>query len=144
MADRDALHHRVAPSRRVAPRGFVGRRIYQLRHAPRPVFRAVLANGVTSTLLTLAYLAYDVQIERDLRDGIAVHDARTEFAAFVVLGTMLAGSLLTYLIVPQPRRDGGSGRSGWSAALGLFASAPMAYIALVIESQLLKPLLLGA
>jgi hypothetical protein len=125
------------------PRGFLARRIYQLRHAPRPVFRAVLANGITATALTLMYLAYDVQVERELRNGAAVRDARTEFAALVVVGTMLAGSLLTYLVVPQPRDGGGSGRSGWSAALGLFASAPMAYIALVIESQLLKPLLLG-
>jgi len=34
-------------------------------------------------------------------------------------------------------------RSGWSAALGLFASLPIAYLALVVESQFLKPLLLG-
>ena len=30
-----------------APRGFVARRIYQLRHAPQPVFRAVLASSAT-------------------------------------------------------------------------------------------------
>jgi hypothetical protein len=27
------------------PRGFFGKRLYQLQHAPRPVFRAVLASG---------------------------------------------------------------------------------------------------
>jgi hypothetical protein len=51
---------------------------------------------------------------------------------------------MTYLIVPQPAADGrGVQRSGWSAALGLFASLPIAYLALVVESQFLKPLLLG-
>jgi hypothetical protein len=59
----------------------------------------------------------------------------------LVLGTVVFGSLITYLIVPQPRADGkGTERSGWSAVLGLFASFPVAYIALVIESQFLKPL----
>lgn len=130
-------------SNAVRPRGFIARRIFELRHAPRPVFRAVLANGITTTVFTLAYLVYDVQVERAVRSGDVVHDARTEAAALVVLGTVLAGSLLTYLVVPQPRGDGGSGRSGWSAALGFFASLPMAYIALVIESQVLKPLLLS-
>ena len=28
-----------------APRGFFGKRLYQLQHAPRPVFRAVLASA---------------------------------------------------------------------------------------------------
>lgn len=130
-------------SRRRAPRGFVARRIFQLQHAPRPVFRAVLANGVTATLATAAYLVYDLAIEHALRSGVEVIDARTEAAALVVVATVVAGSLLTYLVVPQQGADGASGRSGWSAALGFFASLPMAYIALVIESQLLMPLLLA-
>ena len=138
MADRPAKAG-AAPR----PRGFVARRIFQLQHAPRPVFRAVLANGITSGVLTVAYLAYDIQVERALRSGVAVTDARTEAAALVVLGTVLAGSLLTYIVVPQPRADGSLGRSGWSAALGFFASLPMSYTALVIESQLLKPVLIG-
>jgi hypothetical protein len=54
---------------------------------------------------------------------------------------VIFGSLITYLIVPQPRANGnGTERSGWSAVLGFFASLPVAYIALVIESQFLKPL----
>jgi hypothetical protein len=125
------------------PRGFFARRIFQLQHAPRPVFRAVLANGITTTILTVAYLIYDVQVERAIRSGAVLNDARTEAAALVVLGTVAAGSLLTYLVVPQPRADGSIGRSGWSTALGFFASLPMAYTALVIESQLLKPLFMG-
>jgi len=133
-----------------APRGFVAKRAYQLRHAPRPVFRAVLSNSLTGGGLALAYLVYDLAVERALRRGIdplalpGGGDLRTEAAALVVVGTVVAGTLLTYLVVPQPRADGrGSERSGWSAALGLFASLPVAYIALVVESQILKPLLLG-
>lgn len=129
------------------PRGFIGRRLYQLMHAPKPVFRAVFANVSVATLLTCAYLLYDLQVERALRSGadlgsvIGGSDLRTEAAALLVLGTVIFGSLLTYVIVPQPRAGGsGSERSGWSALLGFFASLPVAYIALVIESQLLKPL----
>jgi hypothetical protein len=129
------------------PRGFIGRRIYQLLHAPKPVFRAVFSNVSIAALLTVAYLLYDLQVERALRSGadlssvIGGRDLRTEAAALLVLGTVVFGSLITYLIVPQPRADGnGTERSGWSAVLGLFASFPVAYIALVIESQFLKPL----
>lgn len=129
------------------PRGFIGRRIYQLMHAPKPVFRAVFANVSIAALLTVGYLLYDLQVERALRSGASLSgviggkDLRTEAAALLVLGTVIFGSLLTYLIVPQPRARGvGTERSGWSAVLGFFASLPVAYLALVIESQFLKPL----
>jgi hypothetical protein len=128
-------------------RGFIGRRIYQLLHAPKPVFRAVFSNVSVAALLTLAYLLYDLQVERALRSGSDLsgvfggRDLRTEAAGLLVLGTVVFGSLITYLIVPQPRASGtGMERSGWSAVLGFFASLPVAYIALVIESQFLKPL----
>ncbi|MEI6155927.1 MAG: hypothetical protein WCP88_01835 [bacterium] len=129
------------------PRGFIGRRIYQLLHAPKPVFRAVFSNVSIAALLTYVYLLYDLQVETALRNGadlsgvIGGRDLRTEAAALLVLGTVIFGSLMTYVIVPQPRPDGkGTARSGWSAVLGFFASLPVAYIALVIESQFLKPL----
>jgi len=32
--------------------------------------------------------------------------------------------------------------TGWSAALGLFAAIPIAYLVLVVVSQILKPLLI--
>lgn len=131
-------------------RGFFGKRLYQLRNAPRPVFRAVASNLLVAALLTVFYLVYDLDVERSIRSGEGLEtvlfgrDLRTEAAAVLVLGTALFGSLLTYVLVPQPRRDGsGVERSGWSAMLGLFASLPIAYLALVIESQFLKPLLLG-
>ena len=132
------------------PRGFFGKRLYQLQHAPRPVFRAVLASGGSALIYTLIYLAYDLQVERALRDGMSLlslpggADLRAEAAALLVLFTVVSGSVMTYLIVPQPTTDGRRvQRSGWSAALGLFASLPIAYLALVVESQFLKPLLLG-
>ena len=132
------------------PRGFFGKRLYQLQHAPRPVFRAVLASGGSALIYTLIYLAYDLQVDRALRDGTSLlnllggADLRAEAAALLVLLTIVSGSVMTYLIVPQPTADGrGVQRSGWSAALGLFASLPIAYLALVIESQFLKPLLFG-
>jgi hypothetical protein len=133
-----------------APRGFIGKRLYQLQHAPRPVFRAVLASGGSGLVFMLIYLAYDLHVERALISGVAPSllagggDLRTEVAALVVLCTATFGSLLTYLIVPQPSADGTfTTRSGWSALLGLFASLPIAYIGLVIESQFLKPFLLA-
>jgi len=133
-----------------APRGFIGKRLYQLQHAPRPVFRAVLASGGSGLVFILIYLAYDLHVERALISGVAPSliagggDLRTEAAALVVLCTATFGSLLTYLIVPQPSADGTfTTRSGWSALLGLFASLPIAYIGLVIESQFLKPFLLA-
>ena len=47
-------------------------------------------------------------------------------AVYVVL-VLVVGSVVTYLVVPQPT---GSGtvrrRSGWSAALGFFAAVPIA------------------
>ncbi|MFM7503972.1 MAG: hypothetical protein ACKO4O_00630 [Candidatus Limnocylindrus sp.] len=133
-----------------APRGFIGKRLYQLQHAPRPVFRAVLASGGSGLVFMLIYLAYDLHVERALISGVAPSllagggDLRTEAAALVVLCTATFGSLLTYLIVPQPSAVGTfTTRSGWSALLGLFASLPIAYIGLVIESQFLKPFLLA-
>jgi hypothetical protein len=52
----------------------------------------------------------------------------------------VAGSLLTWLWVPQPG-PGGRRRSAWSAMLGLFAALPIAYFVLVIVFQVIGPLL---
>jgi hypothetical protein len=133
-----------------APRGFVGKRIYQMQHAPRPIFRAVAASAGSGACFMFVYLVYDLHVERALAAGLAPAlifgggDLRTEAAALMVLCTALFGSVLTYVAVPQPNASGSTAtRSGWSALLGLFASLPIAYIALVIESQFLKPLLLA-
>jgi hypothetical protein len=43
--------------------------------------------------------------------------------------------------VPQPTGSGTvARRSGWSAALGFFASVPIAYLVLVAAVQIVRPL----
>jgi hypothetical protein len=108
----------------------------QFRNAPRPVFRAVLADVTVAVILGAAYLAYDVALTRgaDLPGG----DLRSLFVLLFVIAVLVVGSVVTYLIVPQPGRPGG--RSPWSAALGFFAAVPIAYLTLVIEAQVLKPI----
>jgi len=63
---------------------------------------------------------------------------RAVFSSLVVAVAGL-GAWITYLVVPQPGRP--SVRSGWSAALGLFAALPIAHLALVVLFQVGKPLL---
>lgn len=126
-----------APLRR---RGWFDVRWRQFRRAPRPVVRAVASSLSVAIVLGIAYLAYDVALSRGAR--LPGGDLRPlALLAFVVL-VVLAGSVLTYILVPQPT---GSGvrrtRSGWSAVLGLFAALPIAYIVLVVVAQVLKPLL---
>jgi len=129
-----------APARAVRRRSWLEVRWRQFRNAPRPVVRAVLSSLTVAIVLGLAYLAYDVALSRgarlpggDLRFGAAVLD--------VVL-VLLAGTLITYLIVPLPRGSGDrSVRTAWSGALGLFAAVPIAYLVLVVVVQVLRPLL---
>ena len=116
----------------------------QFRNAPRPVFRAVASSLSVAIALGVIYLGYDVALSRgaDLPGG----DLRTLAVAVYVSTVLVAGSVITYLVVPQPRRGaagGGttSGRSAWSAALGFFAAVPIAYIVLVVVVQVLEPLL---
>ncbi len=124
----------------VRRRGFVEVRWRQFRKAPRPVVRAVLSPLIVAIGLGLLYLAYDVALTR----GVALPggDLRP-FAVVVFVGMVLAvGTIVTYLIVPQPGPSGaGRTRSGWSAALGFFAAVPIAYLILVVEGQVLLPLL---
>jgi len=91
-------------------------------------------------VLGVLYLAYDVALSRGavLPGG----DLRFAAASIDVLVVLLFGSVVTWLIVPLPR---GSGtrvvRTPWSAALGFLAAIPIAYLVLVVASQILKPLL---
>lgn len=146
MSTEDPGARSAARSGRPAAAAMPGRRSWlevrwrQFRNAPRPVVRAVGANLVIAGILGLLYLAYDVALARGavLPGG----DLRTMFVAIDVLVVLLLGSLVTWLIVPLPRGSGErSTRTGWSAALGLFAAVPIAYLVLVVESQILAPLL---
>jgi hypothetical protein len=59
-----------------------------------------------------------------------------------VVIVLASGSLITYLVVPQPTGSGSvARRSGWSAALGLFAAVPVAYLVLVAVVQVVRPLI---
>ena len=83
------------------------------------------------------YLAYDLAVGTGAR--LPGGDLRTLAGVVFVLAVTGLGAWITYLVVPQPGRPGV--RSRWSAALGLFAALPIAYLALVILFQVVKPLL---
>jgi hypothetical protein len=106
------------------------------------VVRAVASSLVVAVVGALAYLAYDLAIVggADLPGG----DLRLLFLAAYVVVVLAVGSLVTWLVVPQPT---GSGtrvvRSPWSAALGLFAAIPICYLVLVAVLEVLKPLFAG-
>jgi hypothetical protein len=104
------------------------------------VVRAVASSLTVATALGFVYLAYDVALSR----GVVLPggDLRTLAVAIFVVAVVLSGSAITYLVVPQPSGSGISRvRSAWSAALGLLAALPIAYLVLVVEGQILKPLL---
>jgi len=124
----------------VRERSWLEVRWRQFRRAPRPVVRAVLSSLSVAVVLGVLYLAYDVAIAAgaDLPGG----DLRSLFTAIFVAIVLAAGTVVTYLVVPQPTGAGGRpARSWWSAALGFFAAVPIAYLTLVVV-QVLEPLLL--
>lgn len=98
------------------------------------------SSGIVATILGLVYLAYDVALTRGA--SLPGGDLRFAAATLDVVLVLVFGSLITWLIVPLPRGSGSRAvRTPWSAALGFFAAIPIAYLALVIASQILKPLL---
>lgn len=128
-----------SPHAPVPRRSWAEVRWRQFRNAPRPVVRAVLASLVVAVVLGLAYLAYDVAIGRgaDLPGG----DLRLLFIAVDVVVVLATGSLVTWLVVPQPTGSGGRVvRTPWSAALGFFAAVPVCYLVLVVVVQVVRPL----
>jgi len=104
------------------------------------VVRAVGSSLGVALLLGAAYLAYDVALSRGA--SLPGGDLRVGAAVLYVLAVLVAGSVITWLIVPLPRGSGTRAtRTPWSAALGLFAAIPIAYLVLVVAIQVLKPLL---
>jgi hypothetical protein len=92
---------------------------------------AVLVGGL--------YLAYDVALSRGA--SLPGGDQRVLAGALYVLVVLVAGAFLTWLLVPLPRGSAPrAARTPWSAALGLFAAIPIAYLVLVVAIQVLKPL----
>ena len=112
----------------------------QFRRAPRPVVRAVAVSLSAAVVLAIGFLAYDVALTRGavLPGG----DLRTLAVALYVVLVLVIGSVVTYLVVPQPT---GSGtvvrRNGWSAALGFFAAVPIAWLVMIVAVQVIRPLL---
>lgn len=112
----------------------------QFRNAPRPVVRAVLSSLVVATVLAIAYLIYDLAIDAGAR--LPGGDLRLLALAVYTVAVLVAGAVVTYLFVPQPTGSGSvRRRSGWSAALGFFASLPVAWLVMVVALQVVKPLL---
>jgi hypothetical protein len=126
----------------VRRRGWLEIRWRQFRNAPRPIVRAVLASLIVASVLGVAYLLYDVAIIRGAQ--LPGGDLRTLFVTIYVAIVLVSGALVTWLIVPQP--TGGSldrrpRRTPWSAALGFFAAVPIAYLVLVVVTQVIEPLI---
>jgi len=124
----------------VRQRGWFEVRWRQFRRAPRPVVRAVVSSLSVALVLGIAYLAYDLALDAGAR--LPGGDMRLlALAAYVVI-VLVAGAVITWLVVPLPTGAGSrSTRTPWSAALGLFAAIPIAYLVLVVLDQLVKPLL---
>jgi hypothetical protein len=110
----------------------------QFRNAPRPVVRAVLSSLLVAIVLAVAYLAYDIAIARGV--SLPGGDLRLLALTAYTVVVLVAGTVVTYLVVPQPT---GSGtvrrRSGWSAALGFFAAVPIAWLVMVVTLQVIRP-----
>jgi hypothetical protein len=104
------------------------------------VVRAVASSLAVASALGAAYLAYDVALSRGA--ALPGGDLRVGAAVLYVVAVLIAGAVITWLVVPLPRGSGTRAtRTPWSAALGLFAAIPIAYLVLVVAIQLLKPLL---
>ena len=129
------------PPHEVRQRGFFEVRWRQFRRAPRPVFRAVMSSLSVAIVLGILYLAYDIALDRgaDLPGG----DLRLLALALYVAVVLVAGMVVTYLVVPLPAGAPGRRvtRTPWSLALGLFAAVPIAYLVLVALHEIVKPLI---
>jgi hypothetical protein len=124
----------------IRQRGWAEVRWRQFRNAPRPVVRAVMASLVIAVVLAVGYLAYDLALAR----GAILPGGDLRVLALVVyaLTVLVVGSLVTYLVVPQPTGSGTvQRRSAWSAALGFFAAVPIAWLVMVAATQVIRPLL---
>lgn len=102
--------------------------------------RAVAASLSIAIVTAMAFLAYDVAISR----GASLPGGDLRLLAIVAYAVLVlaVGTVVTYLIVPQPA---GSGtvrrRSAWSAALGFFAAVPIAWLVMVVALQIVRPFL---
>lgn len=133
----------IEPGERPIPvrhRSWAQVRWRQFRNAPRPIVRAVLSSLIVAVVLAALFVAYDVALSR----GAAVPggDLRVLALAVYALVVLVVGTVATWLVVPQPTGSGTSRRrSAWSAALGFFASVPIAWLVMIVAIQVVRPLL---
>ncbi len=131
---------RPGPTTPVRQRSWAEVRWRQFRHAPRPIVRAVLSSLVVAVVLAVVYVGYDFALARGA--ALPGGDLRVLALTGYALIVLVVGTVVTYLVVPQPT---GSGtvrrRSAWSAALGFFAAVPIAWLVMVVAIQLVRPLL---
>ena len=112
----------------------------QFRNAPRPIVRAVLSSLVVAVALAVAYVAYDVALDRGA--ALPGGDLRLLALTAYAVAVLAVGTVVTYLVVPQPSGAGTvRRRHAWSAALGFFAAVPVAWLVMVVAIQLIRPLL---
>lgn len=92
-------------------------------------------------VLGTAFLAYDIALDRGAR--LPGGDLRVLALTLYVAIVLAAGSLITWLVVPLPvgAGDRRATRTPWSAALGLFAAVPIAYLVMVVLHEIVKPIL---
>jgi hypothetical protein len=99
----------------------------------------VLASLCVAVVLASAYVGYDLALSRGA--SLPGGDLRVLALTLYVVVVLVSGSLVTWLVVPQPGRAGHPARrNGWSAALGFFAAVPIAYLVMVVAVQLVRPL----
>ena len=127
-------------ARSAQPRSWLGVRWRQFRHAPRPVVRAVLSSLCVAVVLAVGYLAYDLALSRGA--SLPGGDLRVLAVVVYVVVVLASGSVVTYLVGPQPTGAGTTvRRTAWSAALGFFAAVPIAYLVMVATEEIVRPLL---
>ena len=130
----------MPPSRAPRRRSWLEIRWRQLRNAPTPVWRAVAADGIVASIGGALLLVYEIALDHGA--SLPGGDLRMPAVAIFVLLVVAVGSVATYLWVPLPSGSGGRRRrTVWSGMLGFLASLPVAYLALVLVFQVLRPLL---
>jgi hypothetical protein len=104
------------------------------------VVRAVLASLVIAVVLAVAFIAYDVALSRGL--ALPGGDLRVLALALYAVLVLVVGTVVTYVIVPQPTGSGTTRRrSVWSAALGFFAAVPIAWLVMIVAIQVVRPII---
>ncbi|MFL5641313.1 MAG: hypothetical protein ACJ771_03130 [Chloroflexota bacterium] len=99
-----------------------------------------MASLSVAVVLAILYVAYDVALSRGAT--LPGGDLRTLAITIYIVLVLVIGSVVTYLIVPQPTGSGTvARRNGWSAALGFFAAVPIAYLVMVVAVQIIRPIL---